>query len=156
MGLEVSKVAKGVLILLILRYPSISDTIFHSGGENMGRWLDDPGEIPKREVTKVTEPRRQGFHSVAQIDLAEGWRQIVASQWRGVGLLDVLDGQRHIWGKQIIIAESAANREKLQANYPGVMIFTPQEFIDAVEHWPDNAATIQAKRTFAGDIQGVA
>ena len=98
----------------------------------------------------------KGFHEVEQIDIAEGWRQIVAGQWRGIGRLDVQEGQRHIWGRQIIIVEPAANRGKLQEHYPGVMIFTPAEFMDAVEHWPENAATIQAKKTFHGDIQGVA
>ena len=108
------------------------------------------------ETETDDKPKRQGFHEVEQIDIAEGWRQIVAGQWRGIGRLDVQEGQRHIWGKQIIIAEPAANRGKLQEHYPGVMIFTPAEFMDVVEHWPENAATIQAKKTFQGDIQGVA
>ena len=121
----------------------------------MGRWLDDSSETPKNEVSKPTEPKRQGFRVVEQIDLAEGWRQIVTGQWKGIGILNVMEDQ-HIWGRQIIIAEPGANHDKLMAHYPRMMIFTPQEFRDAVEHWPENAATIQAKRTFAGDIQGVA
>ena len=122
----------------------------------MGRWLDEPSETPKREVTKPTEPKPKGFHEVEQIDIAEGWRQIVAGEWKGIGLLDVLEEQRRVWGRQVIIAEPGRERGKLQEHYPGVMIFTPTEFMDAVEHWPDNAATIQAKKTFQGDIQRVA
>ena len=121
----------------------------------MGRWLDDPDESPKREVSKPTEPKRQGFHVIEQIDIAEGWRQIVAGEWQGIGLLDVQEDQ-DVWGRQIIIADAGANRGKLQAHYPGVAIFAPEEFRDAVEHWPDDAATIRAKKTFRGDIQGVA
>jgi len=116
---------------------------------------------PSREKTcsvSVTESvtGRSGFREVEQIDLADGWRQIVSGRWRGIGLLDVQEGQRHTWGRQVLIVEPGRDRGKLQAHYPGLMIFTPQEFMDAVEHWPENAATIQAKRTFAGDIQGVA
>ena len=56
----------------------------------------------------------------------------------------------------MLIVEPGRDRRKLQAHYPGLMIFTPQEFMDAVEHWPENTAAIQAKKTFQGDIQGVA
>lgn len=101
------------------------------------------------------EPRRNGFHVIEEVDIAEGWRQIVAGEWRGIGLLEVIEDQA-IWGRQIIIADASANREKLMAHYSGIAIFTPAEFRDAVEHWPDNAATIQAKRTFKGDILEVA
>ena len=124
-----------------------------SGNETESRVCRKPDE---HEPTKPTEPKRQGFREVEQIDLAEGWRQIVAGEWKGIGLLDVLEGGQHIWGRQIIIAEHGANRDKLMAHYPGLMIFTPQEFMDAVEHWPENAATIQAKKTFQGDIRVVA
>ena len=118
----------------------------------MGRWQGKVGS----EQCSTVEPKRSGFHEVEQINLSEGWRQMVAGHWHGVGLLEVLDGQRHIWGRQIIIAESGRDRRRLQEHYPGLMIFTPAEFMDAVEHWPENAATIQAKKTFQGDIQGVA
>ncbi len=121
----------------------------------MGRWLDEPSETPKREVTKPTEPKRQGFREVEQVDLVAGWQQIVAGEWKGIGVLNVQDDQ-HVWGGRIIIAEPGANRDKLAAYYPGLMIFTPQELRDAVDHWPENAATVQAKKTFQGDIQGVA
>ena len=101
-------------------------------------------------------PKRQGFREIEQIDLTEGWQQIVTAQWKGIGILDVLEGGQHIWGKQVLIVEHGRDRRKLQEHYPGMMIFEPAEFMDAVDHWPENAATIQAKRTFAGDIQGVA
>ena len=104
------------------------------------------------EMEADDEPKRQGFLEVEQIGLADGWRQIVAGEWKGVGLLDVLEGQQHTWGRRIIIAEPGRDRGKLQENYPGTMIFEPAEFRDAVEHWPGNAAAIQAKKTFSGDI----
>ena len=116
----------------------------------MGRWQGKIGG----EQRPTIEPKRQGFHEVEQIDLADGWRQMVAGQWRGIGLLDVLEEQRDAWGRQAIIADPRADRRKLQTHYPGVMIFTPAEFIDAVNGWPDNAATIQAKKIFRGDIAG--
>ena len=106
-------------------------------------------EMQSRVALKSRE-----FHEVEQIDLAEGWRQIVAGEWKGIGLLDVLEEQRRVWGRQVIIAEPGRERGKLQEHYPGVMIFTPAEFMDAVEHWPENAATIQAKKIFRGDIRG--
>ena len=113
----------------------------------MGRWQ---GKIGSEQCSTV-EPKRQGFHAVEEIDLAEGWRQIRAGEWKGIGLLDVLEEQRQ-WGRRIIIAEPAANRGKLQAHYPGLMIFTPAEFMDAVEHWPENEGVILAKRMFNGEI----
>ena len=104
-------------------------------------------EMQSRVALKSRE-----FHEVEQIDLAEGWRQIVVGEWKGVGLLDVLEGHQDTWGRRIIIAEPGRDRRKLRQNYPGAMIFTPAEFQDAVEHWPGNAAAIQAKKTFFGDI----
>ena len=108
------------------------------------------------ETETDDKPKRQGFREIEQIDLATGWRQIVAGQWRGIGLLDVLEPLRHTWGRRVLIVEPGRDRRKLQEYYPNAMIFAPAEFMDVVEHWPENAATIQAKRTFAGDIQGVA
>ncbi|NMC31227.1 MAG: hypothetical protein GYA36_02045 [Veillonellaceae bacterium] len=96
-----------------------------------------------------------GFREVEQIDLAEGWRQLVAGTWRGIGLLDVQEALWPIWGRQIILVEPGTDRSKLQAHYPGRMIFTPVEFMDAVEHWPENEGVMLAKRIFNGDIQGV-
>ena len=116
----------------------------------MGRWQ---GKIDN-EQRETVEPKRRGFHEVERIDLAEGWRQVVAGKWRGIGLLEVLEGGRHIWGRQVLIAEPGRDRRKLQEHYPGVMIFTPAEFMDAVNGWPENAATIQAKKIFKGDIGG--
>ena len=110
------------------------------------------GDGIKRTVTSVTEHR--GFREVEQIDIATGWRQILAGRWRGVGLLEVLEPQQYTWGKQIIIAELGRDRRKLQEHYPGLMIFTPAEFRDAVEHWPDNEGVILAKRIFNGEIMG--
>ena len=124
-----------------------------SGNENESRVCQKSDE---HEPTKPTEPKRQGFREIEQIDLTEGWQQIVTGQWKGIGILSVMEEGWHVWGRQIIIAEPGANRDKLMAYYSGIAIFSPEEFRDAVEHWPENAATIQAKRTFAGDIQGVA
>lgn len=113
----------------------------------MGRWLNSRVNTSETEQTKLTK-EKQGFHPVEQIDLAEGWRQIVAGQWRGVGLLDVLEPLQHTWGRKIIITEPGRDRGKLQAQYPGLMIFTPEEFQDAVNGWPGNAGEILAMRVF--------
>lgn len=112
---------------------------------------------PSREKTcsvSVTESvtGRSGFREVEQIDIADGWRQIVSGRWRGIGLLEVLEEWRHIWGRKVLIAEPGRDRRKLQEHYPGTMIFTPAEFMDAVEHWPENKGVILAKRTFSGEI----
>ena len=114
-------------------------------------------QTPKNTCdTSVPESVTGGvFREVEQIDLAEGWRQLVAGTWRGIGLLDVQEAFWHIWGRQIILAEPGTDRSKLQAHYPGRMIFTPAEFMDAVEHWPENEGVMLAKRIFNGDIQGV-
>ena len=116
----------------------------------MGRWQ---GKIDN-EQRPIIEPKRQGFREVEQLDLTEGWRQIVVGQWRGIGLLDVLEEGRRIWGRQVLIVEPERDRRKLKEYYPGVMVFTPAEFMDAVNGWPENAATIQAKKIFKGDIAG--
>ena len=116
----------------------------------MGRWQ---GKIDNEQRPTV-EPKRSGFHEVQQIDIAEGWRLIVADRWRGIGLLDVLEGQQFAWGRQIIVAESECDCRKLQEHYPGLMIFTPAELRDAVEHWPGNEGVILAKRIFNGKIMG--
>ena len=114
------------------------------------------GGQAKKQERKQAEPKRQGFYPVDKIDIAEGWQQIITGTWRGVGLLDVQEPLHYEWGRQIIITEPGRDRGKLQTQYPGTMIFEPKEFQDAVNGWPDNAALIKAKRTFAGAIQGVA
>lgn len=120
----------------------------------MGRWLNTAVNTSETETTKPTKERR-GFREVEQIDVAEGWRQIVTGRWRGVGLLGVQESLRHTWGRQIIIAEPGRDRRKLQAYYPGLMIFEPKEFQDAVNGWPDNAGVVLAKRVFNGEIMEV-
>ena len=116
----------------------------------MGRWQ---GKIDNEQLP-TAEPRRLGFREVEQINLSEGWRQMVAGRWRGIGLLDVMEGQRHIWGRQVLIVEPGRDRRKLQECYPGVMIFAPAEFMDAVEHWPENEGVVLAKKFFNGIILG--
>ncbi|MHC1761543.1 MAG: hypothetical protein AB9917_18920 [Negativicutes bacterium] len=101
-------------------------------------------------------PKRQGFRTVEQIDLATGWQQMVTGEWLGIGILDVIEEGWHVWGRQIIIAEPGANCGKLQAHYLGMMIFIPAEFRDIIERWPDSERLVMAKRVFTGDIQGVA
>ena len=103
----------------------------------MGRWQ---GKIDN-EQRPIVEPKRSGFREVEQIDLAEGWMQMVAGRWRGIGLLEVLEEQ-HIWGRQVLIVEPGRDRDKLQEHYPGLMVFTPAEFRDVVEHWPENEGVV--------------
>ena len=72
--------------------------------------------------------------------------------WRGIGLLDVQEPLQQVWGSRIIIVEPGQDRRRLQECYPGLMIFEPKEIQDAVNDWPENAAMMQVKRTFSGDI----
>ena len=108
----------------------------------MGRWL--------AELKKKSEPA-----PLETITLAEGWQQLAAGAWRGVGLLTVLEPLLYEWGSQVVIAEPGRDRKKLQQQFPKAMIFNPAEFIDAVNGWPDNAAVILAKRIFQGEIMEV-
>jgi hypothetical protein len=110
------------------------------------------GEGTKDLKQKPAEPKRRGFYPAEKIDLADGWRQIIAGEWRGVGLLDVMEPLLYEWGRRIIIAEPGRDRRKLQTYYPGLMIFEPKEFQDAVNGWPDNIGVVLAKRMFNGDI----
>ena len=125
-----------------------ADTLFEKTIGTVG------GNYSVTSVTETTKPtkERRGFHEVEKVDLIEGWRQIIAGQWRGIGLLDVLEPLRHTWGSQILIAEPGRDRGKLQTHYPGLMIFTPKEFQDAVKHWPDNSGVILAERIFDVEI----
>ena len=104
------------------------------------------------ETETDDKPKRQGFREIEQIDLATGWRQIVAGQWRGIGILDVMEEGRNVLGRKITIAAPGANRGKLQEYYPNVMILAPQEFRDIIEHWPDSERLVMAKRMFSGEI----
>ena len=113
------------------------------------------GGQTKKQEQKPAEPKRQGFYPVEEISIAEGWRQIITSEWRGVGLLDVQEPLQYEWGRQILIVEPGRDRGRLQAQYRRTMIFEPAEFQDAVSNWPENAALILAKRTFVGKIMGV-
>lgn len=102
---------------------------------------------------KTTPPKRNGFHEVEQIELAEGWRQIVAGEWQGIGLLDVVESQ-DVWGKRIIIADASANRKKLREYWPGVMIVLPAEFMEIINGWPDTEALVRTMRVFDAHIVG--
>ena len=119
-------------------------------GDIVGRWREKIESEPKATFS----PKYKSFHPVEAVSMAEGMKDIIAGRWRGIGLLDVLDGQTHIWGKQILIAESGIDRHRLRAAYPGTMIFTPAEFLDVVEGWPESEGLIRAKRAFLGHIAG--
>ena len=118
----------------------------------MGRWQE---KIANKQQT-ITEAKQKGFHEVEQIDLAEGWRQIIAGQWHGIGLLDVQDENTQVFGRQVLIVESGMDRRRLQEEYPQTMMFTPDEFWNLIERWPESESIIRVKRVFGGDVVSVA
>jgi len=127
----------------------------------MGRWLKElsdssQGEVsPKAIAGVLTEPTKaisDKYIPVEKISLVEGWQQIITESWQGVGLLEVLPEQQSVWGAHVLIAEHGVDRAALQAQYPKVMIFEPNEFRAAVKAWPDNESVIQCKRAFNGQV----
>ena len=109
---------------------------------------------PATEMQPASAIKPKGFRPVEQIDLLTGWQQIVAGTWQGVGLLETLPEQQAIWGQQVLIAADGIDRHRLQAAYPGTMIFDPSEFLTVVNDWPSSEGAIRAKRAFGGLITG--
>ena len=96
----------------------------------------------------------KSFRPIEQIDLVTGMLQIIAGTWQGIGLLETLPEQQAIWGQQALIADDDIDRHRLQAVYPGTMIFTPVEFLTVVNDWPESESVVRAKRAFGGLITG--
>ena len=117
----------------------------------MGRWQEKVGS----EQQSTVEQKPKGFRSVETISLVDGMREIIAGTWAGIGLLETLPEQQAIWGKQVLIVEQGRDRQRLQEQFTGTMIFEPKEFLDIVERWPETESLVRAKRAFAGDIVGV-
>ena len=105
---------------------------------------------PATETQSQAAIKQKGFRPVDRVDLVAGWQDITAGTWEGVGLLEVLPDQQTIWGLQVLIVAEDINRQRLQAVYQGTMIFTPAEFLDVVERWPESTGLVQAKRAFGG------
>ena len=105
---------------------------------------------PATETQSQAAIKQKGFRPVEQIDLLTGWQQIVAGTWAGMGLVEPLPDQQAIWGLRVLIVAEDINRQRLQAVYQGTMIFTPAEFLDVVERWPESTGLVQAKRAFGG------
>ena len=114
----------------------------------MGRWKEKIGS----EQQAIIEQKPKGFHPVETASLVDGMRQIIAGTWDGIGLLETLDGYTHIFGRQVLIVADGIDRHRLQTAYPGMMIFKPAEFLDAINDWPDTESAILAKRIFNGEI----
>lgn len=112
-------------------------------------------EQPATEMQPASAIKPKSFRPVEQIDLLTGWQQIVSGTWQGVGLLETLPEQQITWGKQVLIVEQGRDRQRLQEQFTGTMIFEPKEFLDIVERWPETESLVRAKRAFAGDIVGV-
>lgn len=119
----------------------------------LGRIQSDKSS-PATEMQSQVAIKQKAFRPVEQIDLATGMQDIIAGTWEGIGLLDVMDGQTHIWGKQILIVETGIDRHRLKEQYSGMMIFTPAEFLDVMNDWPGTEGVIRAKRIFNGEIIG--
>lgn len=116
----------------------------------MGRWREKVAD----GMPSVIEPRQKTFRVIEQITMADGMRQIMAGTWEGIGLLDVIDGYADIFGRQVLIVESGIDRHRMRAHYFGMMIFTPAEFLDVMNDWPETEGVILAKRIFNGEIIG--
>ena len=116
----------------------------------MGRWQEKVTD----GLPATIEPKQKAFRPVEQIDLATGMQQIIAGTWEGIGLLETLDGHAHIFGRQVLIVADGIDRNRLQAAYPGTMIFDPAEFLDVISDWPETEGVILAKRIFNGEIIG--
>ena len=115
----------------------------------MGRWLDRVSEITAQE-NKLFATKHENYIPVKTISLVDGWLEIESGKWQGVGLLDVLEENIHVFGKQVIVAES--DHERLREQFPQLMIFTPDEFKQLVNDWPDSKMTVYALRRFDGQI----
>jgi hypothetical protein len=119
----------------------------------VGRWREKICDKQQQTDAK----NRQGFCLAETISLTEGMQDIVAGRWRGIGLLDVLGEYMDVFGQKVLIVEHGIDRRRLQAHYPRTTIFSPAEFLDIMEHWPESSGIVQAKRAFAGDVMsGVA
>ena len=116
----------------------------------MGRWQAKVGS----EQQAIIEQKPKGFRPIEQIDLVTGMQQIVAGTWQGVGLLETLPEQQAIWGQRALIAADGIDRHRLQAAHPGIMIFTPTEFLTVINDWPSSESAVRAKRAFGGVITG--
>ena len=116
----------------------------------MGRWKEKIGS----EQQAIIEQKPKGFHLVETVSLVDGMRQIISGTWEGIGLLETLDGHAHIFGRQVLIVADGIDRNRLQAAYPGTMIFDPAEFLDVISDWPETEGVILAKRIFNGEIIG--
>ena len=112
--------------------------------------IENEQQINEMQSQGAIKPK--GFRPVETVSLIDGMQDIIAGRWRGIGLLDVLDGYTHIFGQQVLIVEPGKDRHRLKEQYPATMIFEPAEFLDVIENWPESAGLVQAKRTFAGDV----
>ena len=121
-------------------------------GAFVGRWQE---KIANEQQPTII-PEKQGFHPVESISLTEGMQDIITGRWRGIGLLDVLEGYTHIFGRQVLLVEPSKNRHRLREQYAGAMMFEPQEFLDVIESWPESEGIVRAKRAFAGNVISVA
>ena len=111
-------------------------------------------EQPATEKQPASAIKPKGFRPVEQIDLLTGMRQIIAGAWTGIGLLETLDGNTHVFGRQVLIVADGIDRHRLQTAYPGTMIFAPAEFLTVVNDWPESESVVRAKRAFGGVITG--
>ena len=119
----------------------------------MGRWQEKiANEQQANEMQSQVAINPKGFHQVETVPLVYGMQDIIAGRWRGIGLLDVLDGYTNLFGRQILIVEPGKDRHRLKEQYPAIMMFEPAEFLDIIECWPESEGIVQAKRTFAGDV----
>lgn len=112
---------------------------------SMGALLDTTGD-------ELRKPPAKPYKIVQRISLADGWAQILSGLWEGIGLLEVQEPCRQVWGSQVFIVDDKVDRLTLRREYPEAMIFLAAEFTDAMTHWPGNEGVILAKRFFSGEI----
>lgn len=114
----------------------------------MGRWQ----EKIRTERQPIIGEKQPSFQPVEKIEMVDAMLQIIAGQWQGIGVWNVLQEMQSIWGQQVLVVETGANQSGLRQNYPEMMIFEPNEFLDIVRCWPESEGIVRAKRAFSGQV----
>ena len=110
------------------------------------------------EPDKVAEPDKPNaapgqYGPVETLSVAEGWKQIIdAGKVEGAFFLEVLAPMQYTWGPRVIVTDR--DREELRQQFPGLMIFTPPEFMQIIRDWPGSEATVRALHQFGGELAG--
>ena len=111
--------------------------------------ITEPGRVAEPEKSN-TAPWQ--YRPVEIFSLAEGWQQIDAGQVKGAFFFDVLEPMQCIWGSRVIVTDR--DHDELRQQFPGLMIFTPPEFMQVIRDWPESGAVVKTLLTFGGKLMG--